>query len=83
VEIKKQADLTADKRYEITKKRFLVGKVDVLDLNVASQEKDVSTRNYISSLRTFWTDYYQIRKITLYDFFQQKKLTTEYNNLVD
>jgi outer membrane protein TolC len=83
VEIKEQADLTADKRYEITKKRFLVGKVDVLDLNVASQEKDVATRNYISSLRSFWTDYYQIRKITLYDFFSDKKLETEYERLVE
>ncbi len=82
VEIKKQADLTAEKRYDITKKRFLVGKVDVLDLNVASQEKDVATRNYISALRSFWTDYYQIQKITLYDFFEDEELNTEYDKLV-
>lgn len=83
VEIKKQADLTAEKRYDITRKRFLVGKIDVLDLNVASQEKDVAMRDYISSLRSFWTDYYEIRRITLYDFFEEEKLKTDYENIID
>ncbi|HKL37592.1 MAG TPA: TolC family protein [Bacteroidales bacterium] len=83
VAIKKQADRIADKRYEITKKRFLVGKVDVLDLNVASREKDLATRDYISSLRAFWSDYYNIRRITLYDFFRERELDAEYKEMVD
>lgn len=82
VDIKEQAENTAQKRYEITKKRFLVGKVDVLDLNVASKEKDVAKRNYISALRSFWTNYYQIRKTTLFDFIEQKPIETEYEKLI-
>jgi outer membrane protein TolC len=82
VDIKEQAENTAQKRYDITKKRFLVGKVDVLDLNVASKEKDVAKRNYISALRSFWTDYYQIRKTTLYDFIEQHPIKTEYEKLI-
>lgn len=82
VDIKEQAENTAQKRYDITKKRFLVGKVDVLDLNVASKEKDVAKRNYISALRSFWTDYYQIRKTTLYDFIEQQPIKTEYEKLI-
>ena len=82
VEIKEQAETTAQKRYDITKKRFMVGKVDVLDLNVASKEKDVAKRNYISALRSYWTDYYQIRKTTLFDFIEQEPIETEYKKLI-
>lgn len=83
VEIKGQAESTAEKRYEITKKRFLVGKVDVLDLNVAAKEKDVAKRNYISALRNFWTDYYQIRKTTLFNFIEDQPIQTEYEKLLE
>ena len=83
LKIKDQANLTAQKRYEITKKRFLVGKVNVLDLNVASQEQDVAKRNYIASLRNYWTAYYNIRKVTLYDFIEQEPLKTDYEKLIE
>ena len=81
VKVKHQAELTAQKRYDITKKRFLVGKVDVLDLNVASGEKDVAKRNYISALRNYWLDYFQIRRITLFDFFRDRQLTADFQQL--
>lgn len=82
VEVKYQAELTAQKRYDITKKRFLVGKVDVLDLNVASNEKDVAKRNYISTLRNYWLDYFEIRQLTLYNFLEDKPLEAEFDSLV-
>ena len=82
VEVKEQAERTAQKRYDITKKRFLVGKVDVLDLNVASSEKDVAKRNYISALRNYWLDYFQIRQLTLYDFMENQPLEEEFQELI-
>ncbi len=83
VDIKKQASLTAQKRFDISKKRFLVGKLDVLDLNDASKEKDIEKRNYISSLRSYWVNYFEIRKITLYDFFEQNALETQYDQIIE
>jgi outer membrane protein TolC len=83
VDIQEQAKTTAQKRYKITKKRFMVGKVDVLDLNVASKEKDVAKRNYISALRSYWTDYYQIRKTTLFNFIEDHPIKTQYENLIE
>ena len=82
VEVKHQAELTAQKRYDITKKRFLVGKVDVLDLNVASSEKDVAKRNYISTLRNYWLDYFEIRQLTLYNFLEDKPLEANFDGLI-
>jgi outer membrane protein TolC len=81
VEVKEQANLTAQQRYEITRKRFLVGKVSVLELNDASRQQDQAKRNYIRALRNYWQDYYEIRRMTLYDFIEQTKLSKEFDEL--
>ena len=39
VEIAAKSDTVAQKRYEVTKQRFLIGKIAVLDLNDADSEK--------------------------------------------
>ena len=77
-----KSDTIAQKRYDITKQRFLIGKVDVLDLNVALKEKDESKNAYISALRQYWTNYYALRKITLFDFVENKELTADFDNLI-
>jgi len=32
---------------------------------------------YLNSLEKFWVDYYTLRRLTLYDFEQNKKIETE------
>ena len=54
VSIASKADTIADLRYEVTKQRFLIGKIDVLDLNVALEEKDVARRRFVQALRNYW-----------------------------
>ncbi|MFA0960848.1 TolC family protein [Roseivirga sp. BDSF3-8] len=68
VRVSELADEIAQKRYEITKNRFLIGKIDITNLNIALSEKDNAKRQYIQSLRSFWQAYYQLRLLTLYDF---------------
>jgi len=82
VGIASKSDTIAQRRYELTKQRFLIGKVDVLDLNVALSEKDVAKRAYVLALRNFWLNYYSIRKITLYDFENNNNLEIDYNELI-
>lgn len=65
------------KRFEITKSRYLIGKIGILDLNIAAQERDLARRNYVSSLRSFWDAYYNLRLLTLYDFEQNSVLLQE------
>ncbi len=76
-------DLIAQKRYDMTKQRFLIGKVDVLDLNVALSEKDDAKANYIAALRMYWSNYYTLRKITLFDFVLEVPLDADFNELID
>jgi outer membrane protein TolC len=77
LETAKKAKEIATKRFEITKKRFILGKITITDLNLALQEKDRSVLTYLNSLEKFWIDYYTLRKLTLYDFKEQKKIEVE------
>ncbi|MDY6801614.1 MAG: TolC family protein, partial [Bacteroidota bacterium] len=78
-----KTDTIAQKRYDMTKQRFLIGKVDVLDLNVALSEKDGAKTNYIAALRKYWSNYYTLRRITLYDFLEDKPLEADFNELIE
>ncbi|MFD2033445.1 TolC family protein [Belliella marina] len=73
MEITKLSDEVADKRYEISLQRYQNGNVTITDLNIAQQEKDSNKRAFIQSLRDYWTAYYEMRALTLYDF-ENKKL---------
>ncbi|WP_207429762.1 TolC family protein [Pedobacter sp. SYSU D00535] len=69
-----EADQTAAERFEIARKRYLLGDLSITDLNIALQEKDQARRDYILSLKSFWTAYYNLRALTLYDFEAGKKI---------
>lgn len=83
VRIAKKSEEIAQKRYDVTKQRFLIGKIDVLDLNVADTEKDTAKRGYIQSLQNFWQYYYQVRQLTLYDFENDSMLDTDWDKLTE
>lgn len=63
-----QSDTIAQKRYEITMQRYVIGKISILDLNVALEEKIKAKRSYVQALYDFWRSYYELRRKTLYDF---------------
>lgn len=66
--ITEKADEISQSRYDISQNRYLIGRISITDLNIALQDKDQARRTYISSLRNFWTAYYNLRMLTLYDF---------------
>lgn len=74
IEITELSDQVADKRYEISYRRYQNGNVTITDLGIAQQEKDQNRRAYIESLREFWTAYYEMRALTLYDFESKQML---------
>jgi len=83
VKIAAKSDTVAAKMFEVTKQRFLIGKIDVLDLNNADTKKDQNKRNYIQALNNYWTYYYNMRALTLFDFITRKPLETDYDKLVE
>lgn len=68
VELARISDDIADRRYEVAKSRYLIGKIDVTNLFIAQNEKDMARRSYIQALRNYWTGYYNLRRLTLFDF---------------
>lgn len=83
VMIAAKSDTVAAKMYEVTKQRFLIGRIDVLDLNNADTKKDQNKRSYIQALNNYWTYFYNMRALTLYDFINRKPLETDYDKLVE
>ncbi len=76
------SDTVAMKRYEVTKQRFLIGKIDVLSLNDADARKDENKRAYVQSLQNYWSYFYNLRSLTLFDFINRKPLETDYEQLI-
>ena len=83
VMIAAKSDTVAAKMYEVTKQRFLIGRIDVLELNNADTKKDQNKRSYIQALNNYWNYFYNIRALTLYDFVNRKPLETDYERLVE
>ncbi|MFK8162350.1 MAG: TolC family protein [Lewinella sp.] len=65
------------RREEITRKRYLIGKLSITELNLAVREMDEGRRQYMASLRDFWIGYYELRRLTLFDFATGEKLFVE------
>ncbi len=73
-----KADRTAERRYDVAKRLYILGKSTILDLNSATTEKDSARRNYISALRTYWSLYYGLRSMTGYDYEKNQKIAENY-----
>ena len=74
IEITKKSDEVALQRYKVAQNRYLIGKIDITNLNIALTEKDSAKRGYLAALKSFWLAYYDLRRLTLYDFAEQKYL---------
>jgi outer membrane protein TolC len=76
IEITKKSDEVAAERYNVAQNRYMIGKIDITNLNIALEQKDNAKRNYIQALKDFWTAYYDLRRLTLYDFSSNQLLYT-------
>lgn len=74
VEIAAKADTIASRRFEVAINRYYIGKIDLNSFFIAQNEKDTAFQSYIQILKSFWTSYYNLRRQTLYDFENNKKI---------
>jgi len=82
VKIAAKTDSTAERRNEVARKLYILGKSTILDLNASISDKDAAKRNYINALYNYWALYYTLRSLTLYDFEKNIPLTEDYKNLI-
>jgi outer membrane protein TolC len=77
LDISAKADTIAQRRYEMAKNRYLIGKIDITNLTIAQQEKDEALINFLQTLQQYWIAWYSLRRATLFDFMQSKKISPE------
>jgi len=67
-------------RYEVTKQRFLIGKIAVLDLNDADSRK-TRIKSLCQALQDYWNFFYNIRSSPS-STLSKKPLETDYDKLI-
>lgn len=78
-----KADTLAGQSFELTKKRFVLGKADVLKLTSSMSAQQQASERYINSLATYWRFLYEVQELTLYDFINKKTLEADFEDLVN
>jgi outer membrane protein TolC len=78
-----RADTIAQLGFDVTMRRFKIGKLDVTKLNLARNDLENARRAYISSLRKYWISYYLIRELTLHDFERGVDLSADFDKIIN
>ncbi|KAA6320526.1 hypothetical protein EZS27_029709, partial [termite gut metagenome] len=81
VQIAARTNETAQRRHEVARRLYILGKSTILDLNASISEKDAAKRNYVNALHTYWGLYYALRSLTLYDFETSEELKIQDDKL--
>ncbi|NDW13582.1 TolC family protein [Bacteroides sp. 214] len=82
VKIAACTDETAQRRHDVARRLYILGKSTILDLNASISEKDSARRAYINTLHNYWSLYYTLRSITLYDFEHNTEIVTNIDELI-
>jgi outer membrane protein len=71
-----QKDILAisEERYNISAERYVAGVLTITDLILSQRNKDQTRREYLMSLHDFFVAYYDLRRLTGYDFMGQKPI---------
>ena len=74
VQVALRAYEVAQKREDLSRQRYFIGTISITDLTIAVRELNDARQGYYSSLRNFWRAYYELRRLTLFDFIENKSL---------
>lgn len=77
-----RADSISKERYEYARAQFMDGTIGVTELNNAQNEKDNASNRYINDLGNFWQYYFNIRKMSLFDYLTREDLSAEFDKMV-
>lgn len=70
-------DRRATQRHSVAMRLFVMGRIGILDLMSAVNEKNSAKRSFVSTMRTYWNLYYTLRSMTAYDFEHNLAITEE------
>ena len=67
--------------YEQTQEQFVIGTADINRLMLSADRRQRAQQNYISSLRSYWQSYFRIRRLTLFDFKENRPIEVDFNRV--
>lgn len=79
--IYREADTVAQRRYRTAFETFVMGQINVLDINSAQNEENTAKRNYINQLYYSWLYLYNLRQITLFDFETRSNIVYDFMHM--
>ncbi len=82
LDIAEQSTRIASRRYQTNVETYLIGMISPLELNDSRVSKDNARREYIDRLYRFWTYWYQLRSLTLYDYSTRSDINADIDKLV-
>jgi outer membrane protein TolC len=74
VVIAAKADTVSAKQFEVARNRYIIGKISNTDLYNAQSDKDGAVLALVQAIRSYWTAYYHLRRVTLYDFAAKREM---------
>ncbi len=69
----------ADERFALSVADFERGAISVTELNTAQNDKDTAERNYVASLGTYWDSYFNLRRLSLYDYISRTDIAAAFD----
>lgn len=69
-----KADTLAATQFAIARAQYAAGNITLTEYLLAQQDKDNGVASHVLALRTFWMQYYALRRITLFDFIKGKRI---------
>jgi len=77
VAVAAKSDTIAQRRFDVAKERYVIGKIDIPILFIAQSEKDNARRANFQTLWDYWSTHFRVRRLTLYDFGTGESLIEE------
>lgn len=60
----------------MARNRYVIGKISYDALDLAQGQRDAAVPSSVQALRNYWTVYYHLRRVTLYDFERHERRRT-------
>ena len=79
----KRAMEIATERYSLMMDKFRNGNANVTDLTNAQNDSDSALSKYVEDLSNYWSYYYTLRKLTLYDFLAGRDIDVDIKEMVE
>jgi outer membrane protein TolC len=77
-----RANLIAEQRYRTNVETFMVGRISTLDLSDSQTNKDNARQKLLNELYYYWSYFYQLRSITLWDFSTRRPVDADIEAII-